>query len=392
MVVLLVIFLLQNHMESGFIASDISVDDWRYEEGGMYYATHANFLFDKEAFKIAFGRLGDRTGYETEILKILFRSTPFWYWLVCFVIYITKTYWAVRILNIVISSFSSIYIYRFANLIYGKKTAKLSTKLYSFLPYPVIFSCFSYKDHLVLLCTFYLFYVSTKFRFREKVLKIEILNALLLFFVLLFTRSGLSPILLFLCFCIIFIKETKLKKIFKIKYFILAVFGLVLLYFFKEPIIHKFSAYLSENVATQEAGNTISIVTITKITEIYKLPLTYMFSVIQPIGIGNFHNSWASVVSNINIIMIPIAIGGGIYVFKSKKIDKLLFLMLAGYYSISIIMSIGIFRHYYSVLPLSFIIFAELVTKGKRIDFLLLSLGTLFGIFIILSYYILIRG
>ena len=143
---------------------------------------------------------------------------------------------------------------------------------------------------------------------------------------------------------------------------------------------------------TQEAGNTISIVTITKIKDLYKLPLTYMFSVISPIGIGYFHNSWFSVISNINIIMVPIAIGGIIYIFFKEKPDKLLFKMLMAYYSISIVMSIGIFRHYYSILPLAFIPFSNYIIKAKKVDYLFLILASTFGILIIFVYYSFVKG
>ena len=35
---LIVIFILSEYMERGFISSDMLVDDWRYEEGGIYYS------------------------------------------------------------------------------------------------------------------------------------------------------------------------------------------------------------------------------------------------------------------------------------------------------------------------------------------------------------------
>ena len=389
---LIVIFILSEYMERGFISSDMLVDDWRYEEGGIYYSQNAKSIFDVETFTEAFARLGDNTGYGMTLSRLFTKSTPFWYWVVCITIYITKTYWAVRILNIIIASFCSIYIYRFTKITYGEKTARLVGYLFSLLPYIVIFSCFSYKDTFIMLCTFYLLYISVKLRYKIKITKIELLNSLLLLIMMMLTRSGLSIILSGLCFCIVFIKEIKLKKIFKFKYLILIVIILLGTYFFQEPIVHKYNAYLSANMNTQEAGNTISMVTITKIRDFYKLPLTYMFSIISPIGIGYFHNSWFSVISNINIIMVPIAVGGLIYIFFKKKSDKLLFQMLMVYYSISIIMSIGIFRHYYSVLPLTFIPFSNYIIKGKKADYLLLIIASILGMLIIFIYYSSIKG
>ena len=62
------------------------------------------------------------------------------------------------------------------------------------------------------------------------------------------------------------------------------------------------------------------------------------------------------------------------------------------YYSISIIMSIGIFRHYYSVLPLTFIPFSNYIIKGKKADYLLLIIASIFGMLIIFIYYSSIKG
>lgn len=385
--VLILIIILNEHMEKGFIASDIYVDDWRYEEGALYYSQHARSLFDTKIFTESFARLGDNTGYGMTLSRLFFHSTPFWYWTVCILIYITKTHWTIRVLNIIFAGFSSIYIYRFTEMTYGEKTARLTANLFALLPYTVFFSSFSYKDHLILLCTFYLLYISVKFRYRKKVSVIEKANSLLLLIVMMLTRSGLSIILLGLCICLAYFKNIKLKRIFCFKSQILVLILLGAVYFFQDPIMHKFNAYLSGNRSVQEAGNTISIVTITKIRDFYKLPLTYMFSVISPIGVAYFHNSWFSVVSNLNIIMVPISVGGIIYIFQKKKPDKLLFYMLMGYYAISIIMSTGIFRHYYSVLPLTFIPFSDFITRAKKVDFLFLIFGSILGIILILLYY-----
>lgn len=391
-IVLIIVIMLSSYMEKGFIASHRDVDDWRYEAGGEYYSQNANSLFDVETFIEAFGRLKDSTGYGMKLSNLFTKSTPFWYWTVCIVMYITKTYWAVRVLNILIAGFSSIYIYRFSKKIYGEKVGRLSAMLFSILPYPVIFSCFSYKDHLVLLCTFYLLYISTKCRYNTKINISEKFIFVLLTIILMLTRSGLSIILLGLCICIAFLKKIKFKSFFSLKGLFLLLLILGSLFFFREPIIHKFNHYLSWNMNTQEAGNTISIVTITKIRELYKLPFTYIFSIIVPIAIGDIHNSWFSFVANTNIIMLPIAIGSLMFIFFKRKKDMLLFLMLIGYYSISIVMSTGIFRHYYSVLPIAYIFFSSFITKAKKSDYLFLILISIIGIFLILLYYIFIKG
>ena len=141
---------------------------------------------------------------------------------------------------------------------------------------------------------------------------------------------------------------------------------LFLIICFSDILIFKFNAYLNANISSKEANNTISLVTITGIKDLYKLPLTYMFSIIIPIQIGSFSNSWLSVVSNINFIMIPIAVGSLLYIFTKKKRDKIVFYSLLGYYLITIIMSTGIFRHYYSLLPITFIPFSDYIYRARK--------------------------
>ena len=139
---LILVVLLSAYMEKGFIASHRDVDDWRYEEGGFYYSQNATSLIDSNTFTEAYGRMNDNTGYN---LYRPFYSTPLWYWVVCIIMYMTKTYWTVRILNIIIAGMSSVVIYNFTKKTYGEKVARLTSKLFALLPYPVLFSLFSFS-------------------------------------------------------------------------------------------------------------------------------------------------------------------------------------------------------------------------------------------------------
>mgnify|MGYP000858485095 CR=1 FL=1 len=386
---LILVVLLSTYMEKGFIASHRDVDDWRYEEGGFYYSQNATSLIDSNTFTEAYGRMNDNTGYN---LHRPFYSTPLWYWVVCIIMYMTKTYWTVRILNIIIAGISSVVIYNFTKKTYGEKVARLTSKLFALLPYPVLFSLFSYKDHLVLLFTFYLLDVSISLKYTRKIKLKTVLISIFAILGMMLTRSGLSVILLVLCFSIVFIKDISLKGIFNIKILFFLIIGLVLISIFYQDIIYKFNAYSSINLDTKEANNTISLVLITNIKDLYKLPLIYMFSIITPIGIGSFDNSWFSVVSNINFIMIPIAIGSLLYIFTKKKRDKIVFYSLLGYYLITIIMSTGIFRHYYSLLPITFITFADYIYRTNRVEKLMWVISSILGTILIFYYYFLISN
>lgn len=383
-VFLILVILLSTHMEKGFIASHRDVDDWRYEEGGFYYSQNATSLIDTQTFTEAYGRMDDYTGYN---LNKPFSSTPLWYWVVCIVMYITKTYWVVRILNIIIAGVSSVVIYNFTKKIYGEKVARLTSKLFALLPYPVLFSLFSYKDHLVLLFTFYLLDTSVYLKYNRKITLQKILISIVVVLGIMLTRSGLSIILLGVCFVIVFIREINIKNIFNIKmlFLLLLVIGLFLIFY--QDIMHKYNAYSTINLDTKETNNTISLVLITSIKDLYKVPLTYMFSIINPIGIGSFNNSWFSIVSNINFVMIPIAIGSLLYILTKKKRDKIIFYSLLGYYLISIIMSTGIFRHYYSLLPITFIPFSDYIYRSRKEEKLILIIFSTLGIIALFYYY-----
>lgn len=383
-VFLILVILLSTHMEKGFIASHRDVDDWRYEEGGFYYSQNATSLIDTQTFTEAYGRMDDYTGYN---LNKPFSSTPLWYWVVCIVMYITKTYWVVRILNIIIAGMSSVVIYNFTKKIYGEKVARLTSKLFALLPYPVLFSLFSYKDHLVLLFTFYLLDTSVYLKYNRRITLPKVLISIVVVLGIMLTRSGLSIILLGVCFVIVFIREINIKNIFNIKmlFLLLLVIGLSLIFY--QDIIHKYNAYSTINLDTKETNNTISLVLITSIKDLYKVPFTYMFSIINPIGIGNFNNSWFSIVSNINFVMVPIAIGSLLYILTKKKRDKIIFYSLLGYYLISIIMSTGIFRHYYSLLPITFIPFSDYIYRARKEEKLILIIFSILGIVVLFYYY-----
>ena len=72
----------------------------------------------------------------------------------------------------------------------------MSAMLLAYLPYPVIFSCFSYKDCFVSLCTFYILYNAVKIKYIHKITSQEILLLIICIISLFLTRSGLSVVLL----------------------------------------------------------------------------------------------------------------------------------------------------------------------------------------------------
>ena len=382
---LLLVFAFNNVMSDGFVGSTYYYDDYRYEQGAEAYAKEANSLIDVDAFVSSYASVGDWVGYHLQQNPLT--ASPLWYWIVCILLYITKTKWTIRIFNIVAASFAVVYVNKLANKLYGEETANRATNLLTYLPYPVFFSCFSYKDTLIMWLTFYLLYNSVCYYKEERLSVKTILLMVVSFVILFFMRGGVTAILLLLCFYIMFcesLRKTITPGRLALLCFLLAIVVLIV-YRSMGLIAYKLSYYINRH--TETLGNTtISALMINSPRDFYKLPIAYLFSVVMPIGLGTFANSWYSVIANVNVVMTPIAIGATFYIFHKKQESNIYFALLI-YYLIAISTSLNIFRHYYSLIPISIIGYSDFITISseheKVVSFVL---GVLFAIALIAFY------
>ncbi len=385
-IMLMVILLVAGGMEKGFISADTYYDDFRYELGGAVYADTAKQVVDVDAFVEAYASVGDNVGYN--FLNNPLDATPLWFWVVAITMYITKTYVSIRIINITISSLAVVYVYKFSKILYGEEVANKASNLLTFLPYPVIFSCFAYKDSLIMFFTFSLLYYAVKYKKEKKISLFELIKTLIGFTCLLFTRGGLTALLLLVCILIAFGDEIRIRMNSKTIYLglIIAMVGIAVFLRSYYSIFYKLQYYLDRHSETL-GGTSISYITINSIFDIYKLPFTYLFSVVMPIQLLGPIESWYSIVANINVIMTPIAIGATAYIF-TKKNNQLVYWSCLLYYVICIITSINIFRHYYSLMPFSLIAFANYISDGNRINrrIIVYGGGMLFSIMLIVYY------
>ena len=386
---LVIIVLVGGNMVKGFVDATIYYDDYRYELGAKRYAEHAEQLLDVDAFTRAFDSVGDKTGH---FLENPIDHTPLWYWIVCFLMYLTKTFLSVRLLNILLASLAVVYVYKFAYDLYGEKVARLSAGLLTFLPYPVLFSCFAYKDQLVMLITFYLLYQSYHFGLNRAIPRVSVLGVILGVITLMLIRGGLSSILFVICLLIAF--QDVFKNLFREKpgklklaiMIIVVVVVVAILIRSSGTIIYKLKYYLHqyENTAS---GASISALTMTSLTQVYKLPFAYIFSMVMPIGLNTAWTSWYALVAHLNVLMTPVAVGAGLFFFKRKQ-NWFTYLLCLGYYMISIVTSLNIFRHYYSLIPLSLMFFSAYYTEAdKKKKIILFVLAGLFSLLLV-GYYI----
>lgn len=365
LVLLIFVICLNGVLEEGFVEGSTYYDDYRYEQGAIVYSETASSVIDVKAFTSAYVSVGDWVGYH--FVENPLNASPLWYWIVCILVYIFKTKWAIRIFNIIVSSAAIVSVGEFTSLLCDAKVTNMVTSLLTFLPYPAIFSCFAYKDQLVMLCTFYLLCTSLKYRYFGEMTKKRIAVIIVSSVALLFTRGGFTAILLTLCAVLAFVKDFHFKMV-KRQVFLFALVAIAVIVVLLRSygtVVYKLQYYLTRHEETLR-GTSIDFITINGIRDIYKFPFTYTFSMIMPIGLFRKITSWYSIVANCNAIMTPMAVGSVLYIFKRDKLDKIVYWGCLALYLISIVTSINIFRHYYSLMPFTLIFFSDYWVKSNR--------------------------
>jgi len=386
LVALLIIFIITPDMSMGFLGNTVKQDDVRYEAGAIYYAQNAKRLIDKNTFIEAFERLGDYTGRVSNP----FSATPFWYWATCLFVYITKTTISIRIFNITISVLAVWYLYKLVNLNFDRQTAIKASMLLAYLPYPVVFSCFAYKDCLVMFLNIYLIYYASLYRRFHKLKLGQLAFVILATLILMLTRGGLSVILIILCLMLAFFTIKKNMNQYEflsnivlgsIAILIAAILALRAM----GAIWLRIQSYIIERNVVE--GSVLSFLSISKIADIYKLPATYLFATIMPFSLGNPIVYWLDIIGALNLLMVPVSIGSFIDIFKHWRKERILVGICLIYYTLTIIASTGIFRHYYAPLFIPIMLFAHFTTHSSRFEKFLCTIGTFFYTAVLFVYF-----
>ena len=199
---LLFILVYNNGNIGGYNSQSYLSDDVRYELGAIHYASNARNIFDLEAFRSAFLKYNDYTGYA--------RGFSFWYWFVCVITYTFKSSIVLRLLNMCFGALTALYVFRLSNYIFDRKTAKLAGYFYAVNPYFVFFSIFLYKDQLLALITVVAFYHLYKYARERNVL--SLLTVVLSLLIFASMRSG-YVVLIAVVFYMLFRKERNLSLI-----------------------------------------------------------------------------------------------------------------------------------------------------------------------------------
>lgn len=351
----------------GFLGNTPAYDDFRYEQGAYLYSQQADKIIDVGTFTRIFDSFGDWTGHH--LMRPLTEGY-LWYWIVCILVYITKWRWSIRLLNILFSVATINCIYNIAYYCFSEQSANIAAKLWAYLPYTVIFSCFSYKDNLVAYFIFYLFFKFVQAKNGNGFEKKDLFKIVLISVIFSLTRSGVSEIILFLCLLYFFWDEIKGRMQFK--YFILFIvfiFAVVIAAVaLSEYLSFKFGVYIFDYSYDEGIGMG-AYIKINGLKDIWKLPLSYLYAIMQPIGTSIKINTWGGLISRLNVIMSPIAIYSVMGIFFVKKEEKVMPFLLLCCYLMSVITSALIFRQLFCFLPIPLLFASHYIANADRKNF-----------------------
>lgn len=356
-------------------------DDKGFEELAGQYLYNARSMFDWELL---------------EELTVGWLS-PFWAYVLCISSGLTRTIYATRYINVILSTLCIVVTY---NLCYevsdSQKTALTAARLFAFLPFPVIVSCFPIKDIFIMLGTMYAFYIFVRVQNDRKVSAFQFGLLAILLVCIYFSRGAVTELLL------IYLLIYYLQKLFSAKKYLatVALFmaSLVVLVVFRAEILSSFTEKLDTygNYGAEEAAG-LNAIRVTGLIDIYKLPLAYAFAMLQPMKLELFTiagdtRPWRTVMTYANMTMYPVALGSWLYMFVKKHN---LFFWLSSFvmFSAVIILSLGVSRHYLFLLPVHMInysLYMEDTNENFKNRKTLLILGA-FALFVLVFCYSLVK-
>ncbi len=358
--------------ESG-IATNIITDDIVYENGARAYLENANSLIDISAYRVGF----------------LTHGKVFYPWCICLVAYFFRSVLAVRLLNILLSVLCCILIYKLLLFFVSEKSSLLGARLYAFLPYPLMMSCFVIKD--VFLTFGFLFVLLSAEEIKQRGLRKKwkmVVISVALLFAMYNTRGGLVECLMIIevSYFILFLY----KKGKSILATILVMVALTISILYNSVVIEAFATKINDYSDYGRAASSIASLRIDTISQLWKLPFTYAFALIQPImlSFGKGNTVWYKWLSGLNFSMIPIAVANILYLFICKKKYKFFYWSNLALYCGIIVLVLNVFRHYFFLLPISFInfaLFADYLSEGEcsrtKNLWLIVSIGVMLALF-----------
>lgn len=330
LITLSIVYLLENKL-----GLYMYIDDLNYENYALMYSNYATGIYDVNAMHLAEGGLGGTIN----VAKFFFNYNALLFKL-------TKTTVSLRLSNIVLSSLTIVPLFYLTKELFSKKEAIIAAFLFAVIPYNVIMSVFLFKDIMIILI------LSTQLYFIIKYFNKGKINPL--FFLLLlpmpWIRDGLSLFLLGVLFLSFIVRNySKSKTIRLVLWITIPVFAALGIFVFRNTLLLLIERFLFYIERGRDQGDGINLIRVDSIKQLYKLPLTWVFSTFMPISFNFKLSEWADVLGILNYSLFLISPAYLIFILLSKKEIKhyIFFLPMILLHLLVIILVINIPRHYY---------------------------------------------
>ena len=356
-------------------------DDKKYEELAAVYRANAYGILDMDLFNTL------TKGY----------TAPFWPFVMCVITRLTNYIYVGRFINIVLSTICIALTYSLTYEISGSdKTALTAARLFAFLPFSILTSCFPIKDIFLMMATLYAFYIFVRIQNERKVSVLQFVLLAGLLVCVYFCRGAVTELLLM--YLLVYYVQRLIRAKRYMATLILLMVAVAAFVVFRNQILSSFMTKVDnydQNAVSEAAG--LNAVRVTGITDLYKLPLAYAFCMLQPLVLELFApisdtRPWMTVMSFSNITIYPVAIGAWLYMFV-KKHNLFFWLSSFAMFSAVIILSLGVSRHYLFLLPIH-MINCSLYLDERHENFknrkTLVILGT-FALFVLVFCYSLVK-
>lgn len=359
------------------------------------------YIEDDKAFEELAGKYlyNAHSVLDFELMEELTRGwiSPFWVYVLCVSTGLTRTIFAARYINVILSTLCIAVVYCLCyEVSQNKKTALTAARLFAFLPFPIIVCCFPIKDILITLGVMYAFYTFVCVQKDKKVSVFQFILCALLMVCVYFTRGAVTELML------IFLLIYYLQKLYRKKRYLAAVLlfmaAVVIMFVFRSVFFTSFETKVDTygNYGAEDAVG-LNAIRVTGLTDIYKLPLAYAFAMLQPMKLelftlGNDVRPWRTVMTYANMTMYPVAMGSWLYMFV-KKHNLFFWLSSFAMFAAVIILSLGVSRHYLFLLPIHMInysLYLEDTHENFKNRRTLIILGT-FALFVLVFCYSLVK-
>ena len=324
-------------------------DDEKYFKTILSYIENASGLWDWEQLKnssLLSGHTleGGRDGLWFIIISVLGK--------------LTASSLSIQLLNIFLSVFSIVYIFKLSEKLFNVAVAKLAIVFVAFNPYILIFSIFPFKDNLVQLLFLMVFYEIVKIIKNNKFKVSNIAVVLALIAMIGQLRSGLDYIALsmLLLFCLKTIKNTSVKILI---YFVLVVFFVIILQKFsgKFDFVPRLLEIVRAYILSDRIEGVGSLLRINSLVSLFLLPFTMIFTFSSPFLTRVVENisSWYDIATILNTFYLPLYALGLFKIFEDlmcrNNENRMITFIVFSIAALVSIISFGIFRHAYFFIP-----------------------------------------